>query len=93
MALMANPREIRVTRPLGMGLDEKTIEAVRNWRFEPVRRDGRPVAVEIAVTVSFSMDNGRRQKPGIVGKDSTRSAASARCLDLCRILPTVFFKS
>jgi TonB family protein len=52
-----NPRDIKITHPLGMGLDEKSIEAVRTWRFEPARRDGRPVAVEITVTVSFRLDN------------------------------------
>ena len=40
-----------------MGLDEKSIEAVRSWRFEPARKEGRPVAVEISVTVSFSLGN------------------------------------
>ncbi|HWZ82265.1 MAG TPA: TonB family protein [Terriglobales bacterium] len=49
------PRDITVSQPLGMGLDEKSVEAVRNWRFEPARREGIPVAVEITVTVSFSL--------------------------------------
>jgi len=52
-----SPHDIKITHPLGMGLDEKSIEAVRTWRFEPARRDGRPVAVEIGVTVSFSLGN------------------------------------
>jgi TonB family protein len=34
------PRDIRVTRALGMGLDEKAIEAVRQWRFSPAMKDG-----------------------------------------------------
>ena len=34
------PRDIRLMRSLGMGLDEKAIEAVRKWRFDPARRDG-----------------------------------------------------
>src|SRR5262245_33520119 len=42
-------REIRVMRSVGMGLDEKAIEAVRTWRFEPARRDGQAVAVQINV--------------------------------------------
>ena len=49
------PRDIRVARALGMGLDEKAIEAVRNWRFEPAMKDGRPVAVQINVEVSFRL--------------------------------------
>ena len=49
------PREIRVSRPLGMGLDEKAIEAVRTWRFEPAKKDGQPVAVQMNVEVSFRL--------------------------------------
>lgn len=49
------PRDIRVTQPLGMGLDEKAVESVRTWRFEPARKDGNPVAVMIAVEVDFHL--------------------------------------
>jgi len=47
--------DIRVQRSLGMGLDEKAIEAVERWRFEPARRDGIAVAVEVAVEVNFRL--------------------------------------
>jgi len=49
------PRDLRIMRSLGMGLDEKAIEAVRTWRFDPALKDGRPVAVQIAVEVSFRL--------------------------------------
>lgn len=49
------PRDIRVARALGMGLDQKAIEAVRNWKFEPAMKDGRPVAVQINVEVNFRL--------------------------------------
>ena len=49
------PGEIRVARSLGMGLDEKAIEAVKIWRFEPARKDGKPVAVQINVEVRFRL--------------------------------------
>lgn len=49
------PRDIRVSRTLGLGLDEKAIEAVKTWRFEPAMKDGRPVAVQINVEVSFRL--------------------------------------
>jgi periplasmic protein TonB len=49
------PREIRVARTLGLGLDEKAIEAVKNWKFEPALKDGKPVAVQINVEVSFRL--------------------------------------
>jgi TonB family protein len=37
------PSNIRVSRKLGMGLDEKAIEAVKQWRFRPSMKDGHPV--------------------------------------------------
>lgn len=46
---------IRVARSLGMGLDEKAVEAVRQWHFEPALKDGRPVAVAVDVEVNFRL--------------------------------------
>jgi len=46
---------IRVTRPLGLGLDEKAIEAVQKWRFKPSLKDGKPVAVSANVEVNFRL--------------------------------------
>ena len=48
-------RDIRVARTLGLGLDEKAIEAVKTWKFEPAMKDGRPVAVQINVEVTFRL--------------------------------------
>lgn len=49
------PREIHVLSSLGMGLDEKAIETVKTWRFEPGMKDGHPVNVQIAVEVDFHL--------------------------------------
>src|SRR5579863_834153 len=49
------PRDIKIARSLGMGLDQKAIEAVRNWKFEPALKDGKPVAVQINVEVNFRL--------------------------------------
>src|SRR5690348_13199158 len=49
------PHDIRVHRSLGLGLDEKAVEAVRQWKFEPARKDGAPVAVQINVEVNFRL--------------------------------------
>ncbi len=49
------PKDIRVSRSLGMGLDEKAVQAVRNWRFEPALKDGRPVAVQLNIEVTFRL--------------------------------------
>jgi len=48
-------RDIQIQRSLGMGLDQKAIEAVRKWRFQPAMRNGQPVAVQINVEVKFSL--------------------------------------
>ena len=50
-----HPRDVKVARSLGMGLDQKAIEAVRQWKFEPAMKDGRPVAVQINVEVNFRL--------------------------------------
>jgi TonB family protein len=49
------PTNIHVINTLGMGLDEKAIESVKNWKFEPGQKDGHAVAVEIAVEVDFHL--------------------------------------
>ncbi|MBV8053289.1 MAG: energy transducer TonB [Acidobacteriaceae bacterium] len=49
------PRDIRIYRSLGMGLDEKAIEKIRTWKFEPARKDGIPVAVQVNIEVSFRL--------------------------------------
>jgi periplasmic protein TonB len=49
------PRELRVARSLGMGLDQKALEAVSQWRFKPANKGGEPVAVEVNVEVNFHL--------------------------------------
>lgn len=47
---------IRITKGLGLGLDERAVEAVRNWRFKPARDpSGRAVPAWIPVEVSFHL--------------------------------------
>ena len=43
----------RVVRSLGKAFDEAAVEAVRQWRFEPLLRDGQPVESEINITINF----------------------------------------
>lgn len=46
---------LRVTSSLGLGLDEKAIEAVRRWKFRPGYRDGVPVATSALIQVTFHL--------------------------------------
>jgi TonB family protein len=50
-----NPQNVHVIRSLGMGLDEKAIEAIRQYRFKPGTKDGKPVPVMITVRVDFHL--------------------------------------
>ena len=49
------PREIKVRRSLGMGLDEEAIKALNKWRYRPSMKDGQPVAVMITVEMNFRL--------------------------------------
>jgi TonB family protein len=46
---------VRVERGLGLGLDERAVEAVRKWEFEPGTKDGEPVRVVCRVEVIFQL--------------------------------------
>jgi TonB family protein len=48
-------REPQVTRSLDKDLDQKALECVRKWKFEPATKDGQPVAYRIAVEISFHL--------------------------------------
>jgi TonB family protein len=49
------PQQVSLVQSLGMGLDEKAVEAVRRWRFRPGMKDGRPVPVEAIIDVNFKL--------------------------------------
>jgi TonB family protein len=49
------PKDLQIVRPLGLGLDEKSIESVSKWTFRPARKDGEPVSVLINVEVNFRL--------------------------------------
>jgi TonB family protein len=50
-----NPQDIRVTRHLGMGLDQKAIDAVRQYKFRPAMYQGHSVSVEMVIEVDFHL--------------------------------------
>jgi TonB family protein len=49
------PQNLHVVRRLGMGLDEKAMEAIGKYRFRPAMKDGMPVASLITVEVDFRL--------------------------------------
>jgi TonB family protein len=49
------PCNIHVRQGLGLGLDEKAVEAVMRWKFRPGRQNGRAVATSAVVEVSFRL--------------------------------------
>ena len=50
-----NPTHVRVLRGVGMGLDEKAVEAVKQYRFKPALENGKPVTVEMNIEVNFQI--------------------------------------
>lgn len=48
-------RDAQIVVPLGAGLDDKAVEAVRHWKFEPAKKDSQAVAVAISVEVDFRL--------------------------------------
>lgn len=51
-----NPQNVHIVRALGMGLDEKAMEAVRKYKFKPAMKDGKtPVPVYVNVEVNFRL--------------------------------------
>ena len=49
------PTQITVLRPLGMGLDEKAVEAISQWKFSPAQKNGEPVPVFSQIEVTFNL--------------------------------------
>lgn len=53
------PTDVKVVTPVGMGLDEKAVEAVSAWRFKPAYKNGQPVAMPAKVEVRFNLLPGK----------------------------------
>jgi len=46
---------VKISRPLGAGLDDKAVEAVKRWKFRPATLNGQPVAVQVNVEMNFRL--------------------------------------
>jgi len=49
------PQDVHVIRGVGMGLDDKAVEAVRQYKFKPAMENGHPVPVRVNVEVNFQI--------------------------------------
>ena len=49
------PSEVSVKQSLEPTLDQRAVEAIRNWRFKPGMKDGEPVAVRATISVHFKL--------------------------------------
>jgi TonB family protein len=70
------PRQIAIARPIGFGLDEKAVEAVKNSHFKPAIQNGQAVPVVIDMVVTFRIYSNRT-KPGSVPKGSKEVLAAS----------------
>jgi TonB family protein len=48
-------RNVSITHGLGLGLDERAIDAVRHWKFRPATRNGKPAVSSAVVEVNFRL--------------------------------------
>lgn len=55
VGINGHTQDIRVSQPLGYGLDEQATKALRNWTFEPGTKDNQPVPVTIEVEMDFRL--------------------------------------
>jgi TonB family protein len=74
------PRQMAIARPIGFGLDEKAVDAVKNSHFRPATVNGQPVPVVIDLVVTFRIYSNRT-KPGSVTKGSKETVLAASVAD------------
>lgn len=77
------PTDIRVVRSLDAlyGLDQNAVEALKEWRFKPATREGKPVPILVTIEMSFTLRDGPRpdaaarvvEVEGLVGIDGSVS--------------------
>jgi TonB family protein len=74
------PRQMAIERPIGFGLDEKAVEAIKNSHFRPATLNGQPVPVVVDLVVTFRIYSNRT-KPGSVVKGSKETVLAASFAD------------
>jgi TonB family protein len=71
------PSNVVVVKKLGMGLDEKAVEAVKKWRFEPGRKYGRPVPTYLTVNLEFKILGESTEKINELSRKASQGDAAA----------------
>jgi TonB family protein len=49
------PQDVKVVKPLGDGLDEKAVETIKTWKFDPATKQGKPIAYPATTEVQFHL--------------------------------------
>jgi outer membrane biosynthesis protein TonB len=65
--------EVVVARPIGFGLDEGAVQTIRQAKFEPAIKDGKPVPVALDLVVSFRIFSKRTSEPAVEPATDTAS--------------------
>jgi periplasmic protein TonB len=47
------PKEVHVVKSLEKDVDQSAVDAVMKWRFDPAKKEGKPVAVRVSVEIRF----------------------------------------
>lgn len=47
------PREVQIIKSLDPEVDQSAVEAVKQWRFEPAKKNGKALAVRVAIDIRF----------------------------------------
>jgi TonB family protein len=71
------PQEMHVTKSLGLGLDEKALAAIQQWRFMPGTREGRPLPAPITVPVEFRLPD-KQSRWHLIRADFTPPEGASR---------------
>ncbi|HTZ60977.1 MAG TPA: energy transducer TonB [Acidobacteriaceae bacterium] len=74
------PRQMAIARPIGFGLDEKAVEAIKNSHFRPATLNGKPVPVVVDLVVTFRIYSNRT-RPGSVQKGAKDPVLAASVAD------------
>jgi protein TonB len=56
------PSDVKVVRGLGMGLDEKAVEALQQWRFKPATRHAEPIDQKVTAEMNFRLPPSSNSK-------------------------------